>query len=137
MVRTAGDGRVFVESSRCVSGCEGDAFGNYRGVLLALEASDGRTAWKLRGGVGTGEPLWWATAVTDGLVYVNQVRGFETPRVAALATADGRMRWSASFGRRAYADVTAVADGRVFVGAASGYTAHPNVGGSVFVFALP
>lgn len=137
MIRTAGDGRVFVGASRCVSGCEGDAFGNYRGVLLTLDTSDGGTAWKLRGGVGTGEPLWWATAVTDGLVYVNQVRGFVTPRVAALATADGRMRWSASFGRRAYADVSAVADGRVYVGAASGYTAHPNVGGTVFVFTLP
>lgn len=136
MIRTAGDGRVFVGSSRCVSVCEGDAFGNTRGVLLALDVSDGRTAWKLRGGVGTGEPLWWATAVTDGLVYVNQVRGFETPRVAALATADGRVRWSASFGRRAYAHVSAVADGRVYVGAASGYRAHPNVGGTVFVFAL-
>lgn len=136
-VRAAGDGRVFIGWSRCVSGCEGDAFGNHRGSLLALDASNGRTVWHRHGGVETGEPLWRADAITTGLVYVHRFARFDRVRVAALATEDGRQRWATSFGRGALGQVTAVADGRVFVGAASGYAVHPNVGGTVFVFALP
>lgn len=136
-VPTAGDGLVFIDWLRCVSGCEGDAFGNHRGSLLALDVSSGGTVWHRHGGLGTGEPLWRANVVTPGLVYVHRFAGFDRVRVAALATEDGRQRWAASIGRGALGEVTAVADGRVFVGAASGYAAHPNVGGTVFSFALP
>lgn len=135
-VGAAGDGALFAMRTRCVTGCEGDAIGEYRGIVLALDVRTGRTLWALRGGYGTGDPLWSPDAVVRGVVFAHRVK-FGGAQIAALGMGDGRVLWSRSFGARTIGRVSAVADGRVFAGTASGYRAHPNAGGRVYVFELP
>lgn len=135
-VSAAGDGALFAIRTRCVTGCEGNSFGEDRGVMLALDLRTGRTAWALRGGYGTGEPLWSPDTIVRGVVFVHRLK-FGRAQIAALGIDDGRVLWSRTFGTRTIGRVSAVANGRVFAGTASGYRAHPNAGGRVYVFELP
>lgn len=135
-VGAAGDGLLLGVRTRCVAGCEGDSFGEHRGVLLALDAGSGRTAWARRGGEGFGAPLWSPDVVVPGVVFVHRVE-FGRVRIAALSTARGQVLWSAGFGSRTIGVVSAVADGRVFVGTASGYRAPPNAGGRLYALEVP
>jgi len=135
-VGAAGDGALLAVRTRCVRECEGDAFGEYRGVMLALDVRTGRTLWALRGGYGTGAPLWSPDAIVHGVVFAHRAK-FGHALIGALSVDDGRLLWSRNFGGRTIGDVSAVADGRVFAGTASGYRAHPNSGGRIYMFELP
>lgn len=131
-ITSAGGGRVYVERRACAYGCEGDAWGTYRGVLIALSARSGDTVWRVRGGPGIDEPVWMVGALAPGLVFATDLN-FGAVDVGAFASADGRRLWRVSVGSSTGSNVTAAANGRVYVGTGAGY-ALGGSGGRVYVF---
>ena len=68
----AGGGRVFLNRSACISGCEGEGFGLHRGRVIALDGATGTVLWDRRGNAAKGSTLWQAAAL-DGF------NGFDIP----------------------------------------------------------
>lgn len=131
-ITSAGGGRVYVERRVCAHGCEGDAWGTYRGVLIALSARSGDTVWRVRGGPGIDEPVWMVGALAPGLVFATDLN-FGAAEIGAFGSADGRRLWTVSVGSSTGSNVTAAANGRVYVGTAAGY-ALGGSGGRVYAF---
>jgi len=132
MIAAAGGGRVFVNRSECVRGCEGEGYGIYRGDVTALDAATGGILWRRSGHASRGPTLWRADALANGLLVVSRV-GLRRGRFGALAAATGRVRWIRTFGPRGVvAVVDAVANGAVFGGILGGRR-----GGRIVRLALP
>ncbi len=132
-VDVAGGGVVVVTLLRCVSGCEGDAFGTHRGALSVLDAATGRELWSVPRS-GETSPPWSPGAMANGLLYVSALD--DGPgRIAALSLLTGERVWSESIGTDVFATVDAVARGNVFVTTAFG--PHDPAGGTLTVYRLP
>ena len=129
----AGGGVVLACSYRCVTGCEGDAFGHYRGVLIALDAATGADRWTLPA-TGSLAPPWTAEAVAGGLVFVASFR--DGPgRIAAASVRTGKVLWTEWIGGSVFAGVDAVARGNIYATTAFGW--HDPKGGTLTVYRLP
>jgi len=132
-IAAVGGGRVFVNLAECARGCEGDAFGEHRGAIVALDARTGRVDWRLPGNAWGEDPLWQAGALANGQLFVYRF-ALGRALVGALAAASGQLRWSTSWGgRRIFALVDLVANGAAFGGTYGGGAQ----GGRVFRIALP
>jgi outer membrane protein assembly factor BamB len=131
-VAVGGGGRVFLNRSRCVSGCEGEGYGIHRGGVVALDAASGRVLWRRMGDERRGPTLWQAGALANGLLFVSR-NEYGRPRLGALAASTGRLRWRMDVGARgSYPSIGAVANGAVFAGLRFGRD-----GGRIVRIALP
>jgi outer membrane protein assembly factor BamB len=132
-IGAATPGKVFVDRAVCVRGCEGDAFGQHRGGVVALDARTGTRIWSVLGDAWGGDPLWQTGAVANGLVFVYR---FELGNAAfgALDTTTGRVRWSRSIGGpQVFANLDLVANGAVLGGTYWG----GEISGMIVRYALP
>ncbi len=131
-VAAAGGGRVFVNHATCITGCEGEGFGLYRGGVVALDVRTGHVLWRRIGNEEHGTTLWWARALARGLVFVGRF-AFGQGRLGALDASTGRQRWAVKVGRGdVFAMIDVVADGAVFGSLQLGPQA-----GRILRFALP
>jgi outer membrane protein assembly factor BamB len=82
-------------------------FGSDGGTLWALDARNGKVAWKAR----LGAPIKASPSYHDGVVYVGDYHG----RIHALSASDGDPRWTRSTGHvGGFYSSPAIAFGRVY-----------------------
>ncbi len=124
---------VFIDRAVCVRYCEGDAFGQHRGGIVALDARTGSRTWSVLGNAWGGDPLWQTGAVANGLVFVYR---FELGNAAfsALDSGTGRLRWSRSIGGPGvFANLRVVANGAIL----GGTYWNGEISGMIVRYALP
>jgi outer membrane protein assembly factor BamB len=129
----AGEGVVVVREVRCVSACEGDGFGTYRGALSVLDAATGRERWAVPP-AGASIPPWMPDTIANGVLFVTHLE-LGRAHVGAMSLRTGRMLWSTQIGSDVFAYVDAVSRGEVFVGAAFGM--RDPIGGTLTLYRLP
>jgi outer membrane protein assembly factor BamB len=130
---SAGAGVLMASSLRCVSGCEGDAFGRYEGILTALDAATGQARWTLPAS-GSSVPPWTSGPIANGLVYVHTLRDVRC-RIGAVSLENGTLVWSDQVGTEVSAMVDVVARGTAYVTTA--YGLHDPIGGTLIAYRLP
>ena len=131
-IAAAGGGRVFLNQTECIRGCEGEGYGFYRGSVMAVDAATGGVIWRRNGNAVRGPTLWQAGALANGLLFVERCE-LGRSRLGVLDASTGRLRWAVTFGPRdVVGGIDVVANGAVFGGFRSGRR-----GGSIVRFAVP